>query len=460
MDAVIILAIIVCTIIITIPLWIPKPAPQVNLRILTFEDVTIEVVIEDPFLESAFAQDHNIVDIEWINFGAEMGESRIGSGDIDLVMVPFEAISPYAEFGYLKHISRNVTIGLNETIAGVPVRGYDGQQTIWCTYSFSITIFELLVNETMLQENGLSVPTTIDDLASPEYARNGPNSSLIGYGFADRFSEGHEFQHFLTKERGWEEGIELLTTIYANSRTYEDTNDAELALEEGEIAITMSTFTGNPHHPLPVGLVRTHLENQVAIVRYVVAIDNATQHPEESEAFVEYLLSPECQSDLLHYAGSSMPIRREAFDINPTSSDYSIYSEFNWTARTEGIGLDSLLDIEDFALWYYLNSTTFANRGNLTNCWENLSESYDNGSITQNQFENFRERMGELLTITDPLTNESETFTEEYAIGIALELYMLDYVQELCRRWRVAASLKYEQILFDLSALLMHSSDF
>ncbi|MFW9769689.1 MAG: extracellular solute-binding protein [Candidatus Thorarchaeota archaeon] len=454
MDALIIVAIIVCSTIITIPLWIPRPPPEVTLRILTFLDIDSQILFEEPFLSSAFADDHNIVDIEWIGFNSDIGQFMIGSGNLDLVMVPSEVIENYAELGYLKHIDRNVTIGLNETIAGVPLKGYDGLHAIWCTYGFYIAIYELLVNTTMLQEYGLSVPTTIEDLASPQYAPNGPNSSLIGYGFVDRLSEEHEFQHLLTKQMGWEEGIKMLTTIYANSRVYEDMSEAELALEGGEIAITMSTFTGNPHEPLPFGIVRTHLEDQVAIIRDAVGIDNATQHPEESEGFVKYLLSPECQSNILHYAGSQMPIRREAFEINPTISDYSIYSEFNWTARSEGMGIESLLDIEDLALWYYLNSTAFASRRNLTICWENLYESFNNGSITQTQFENFRDGMGELLNITDPLTNDSETFTEEYAVRIALDLYIVDYEQELSRRWRLAANLRYDQILFELSALL------
>jgi ABC-type Fe3+ transport system substrate-binding protein len=450
-DTLLIVAVIACASIIALPFVIPRPPPEVTLRILSRDDVVIQNVIEESFLSSTYAEMYNIVDIRWVSFDSGVS---IGGGYSDLLMVPVETASAYNPLGFWKHLNSSVVLGVNETIAGVPMKGYHGGHIVWCTYSFYIIIFELLVNTTLLQDHGLTVPETVDDLLSHQFNVNGANSSLIGFDIPEPAFDDHLFQHHLTKSLGWESGIQKLTALYANSKAYERQGDAEEALRNGEIAVTLSTFTGQAHDPLPATLSRTHLENQVSIVPDVVCIDNETEHPRESEAFVEYLLSPECQSIILHDAGSRMPIRREAFDILPALIDDSIYSEFNWTARTNGPGVDSMLDVEDFALWYYMNSTAFSARSNLTNCWENVYEAFDNGSITLNQFEYFKNRMGESLTIIDPITLNNETFTEYYASGMMDDLFWIYYEQEVSLRWKVAANQRYHIILEELSLLL------
>jgi ABC-type Fe3+ transport system substrate-binding protein len=456
-DVLLVCAIIVSASIIIIPYILPRPFPEppvVTLHILTQDSVMIQTAIEEWFLNSTLAQQHNIVDIEWTSLPSSMWNDRIGSGSFDLVMGSIDQVSQFGNRGLLRRINQSGILGVNETIAGVNMRGYNGaQQTIWNCYGLYVTIFELLVNETLLQENGLPVPSTVDDLLSPQYHLE-EDSSLIGMDIPGHLSIGHQFQHLMTRSLGWEIGVQKLTALYANSRFYESVGDAEEAVRNGEIAIALTTFTGRPHDLLLPSLHRVHLENQVVVVPEVVGIDISTQQHIESEAFIEYLLSPECQSIMLQASGTRMPIRRDAFDVNPGIVDESVYAEFNWTVSTNGSGVSDLLTFGDFALWLYMSSTTFSTRSNLTNCWVNIYEAYENGSIDHEQFVEFRERLGESLTIIDPVSLTNRTFSAEYAFYVVDYYSLEDSRRELQRRWKIAANQRYEMILSELSALM------
>ncbi len=68
------------------------------------------------------------------------------------------------------------------------------------------------------------------------------------------------------------------------------------ALLDGEIAITMTMFYGQIRNSLPPTISRTHLENMVVVDPNLIAVTNGTQHQYQSEAFVDYILSPEGQA--------------------------------------------------------------------------------------------------------------------------------------------------------------------
>jgi hypothetical protein len=66
----------------------------------------------------------------------------------------------------------------------------------------------------------------------------------------------------------------------------------------------------------------------------------------------------------------------------------------------------------------------------------------------------FREMLGDPLTIEDPETHLDERFTEQYANSIFINLYSLDYEMEVSSRWKFAANQRYDLIISLLSALL------
>lgn len=449
-DVLLICAIIVASSIIIIPFLIPKPLPETTLRILTRYDAALHSEIEESFLSSSYAEDNNIVDIEWVTYDLSFWGTLARSGDVDLVIADLLALSELERTGSLKPMTSFMVSQVIESIAGVSIKKYTAGIPVWCGFAIRVKIFELLVNETLLQEYGLSVPEAVEDLLLPDYYPGVTNTSLIGLDMPEALSMGHQFQHIITKSLGWEQGIQDLTLLYANSQLYWNEGDALEALLDGEIAITLTMTDGQTQESHPLTISRTHLENMVVVEPYLVAVANGTQHQSQSEAFIDYLLSPEGQSIWLVNEYGLLPVRREAFDAVEGEVDDSIYAEFNWTVRAGGPGVSNYISSEDLALRIYMNSTTFSARDNLTNSWMNIAKAYENGTINQVQFNQFKQMLGEPLTISDPITNVSERFTEEYALRIMPELSNV----EVTHLWIVAANQRYQMILDELSALM------
>jgi ABC-type Fe3+ transport system substrate-binding protein len=453
-DVLLVCAIIVSAAIIIVPYILPRPLPEITLHVLTDYDSLITYEMEDAFLTSSYAEDNNIVDIEWVINVRSPWDTLVGSGSIDLIMGPWAIIDDFGPTGLLRPISESILSGVNESIAGVPMKGYSAFQPIWCSYAIRITIFELLANETLLQEYGLTIPETLEDLLSPHYYLDEFNSSLIGMDLPESFSVGYEFRNFITKALGWNNGIQNLTCLYANSQLYYYEGAAFEALLEGEIGITLTMFDGQSWDPLPSTISRTHLENMLVVNPKVVAIANATQNASHSEAFIDYLLSLEGQSMLLVDDSSLLPVSREAFDVLESEVDESIYTEFNWAIRSEGFGVSESYSIEDNTLGVYLDSTALLIHSNLTNSWRNIARAYENGSINEIQFNYFKELLGKPLTIVDPISHVNESFTQDYARRIFPDLYNVDYAIEVTYLWTVAANQRYELVIDELSALI------
>ena len=454
-DVLLVCAIIVSASIIIVPYILPRPLPEITLRVLTQYDSSITDVMENSFLTSSYAEDNNIVDIEWVTQLSSMWRILIESGPIDLIMGPWEIIDEFGQTGLLRPISESILSGINESIAGVPMKGYSASQPIWCSYAISIRIFELLANETHLQEYGLSIPETVEDMLSPRYSPTDLNSSLIGMDWPVSFSvENYEFRNFITKAFGWNNGIQNLTNLYANSQLYQHAGEALEALLEGEIGITLTMFDGQSWESLPSTISRTHLENMVFVNPNVVAVDNETQNASHSEAFIDYLLSPEGQSIWLVDDYGLLPVSREVFDVPEAEYNESIYEEFNWTISTEGFGVSDSYSQEDDVLGVYMEFTTKLTHSTLTKSWRNIFRAYENGSVNEIQFNYFREMLGMPLTIVDPISHVNEIFTREYAQRIFIHLYNVDYAIEVTYLWMVAANQRYEMILSELSALM------
>ncbi len=453
-NALLVCAIIVSASIIVMPYLIPRPPPEVTLHILARHDVSILNEIEASFLASSYAEDNNVVDIEWATIDTSMWNILVRSGSIDLVMGPSRTVSSFGEHGQLEPMPFHITSGINETIAGVPMKAYEEHQPIWCSYAMFISAFDILVNETMLELHGLTVPESVEDLLSPSFCPNGANLSLIGLDFPDYGSDLHDFQFLLTKSLGWSDALQNLTVIYANSRFYKEEGDSIDAILNGEIAITLiATFGQAQYQPHPT-ISQRHLQDQFVVNLDSVGIVNETSHLTESGAFVEFLLSPTGQSIWLMEDSLSLPVRREAFDVIQDVVDSSVLEEFNWICRSNVLTWSDVGTGPDFALLFYMNATTISARLSLVNCWENIYNAFGNASILQEQFESFREMLGEPLTIEDPETHLNVTFTEEFAIERVSSMYSFAYRTEVSYLWMVAANQRYELILSSLSALM------
>ena len=82
-NAFLVCAIIISASIIVMPYLIPRPPPEVTLHILARHDVSILNEIEASFLASSFAEDNNVVDIEWATVDTSIWNILVRSGSID-----------------------------------------------------------------------------------------------------------------------------------------------------------------------------------------------------------------------------------------------------------------------------------------------------------------------------------------------------------------------------------------
>jgi ABC-type Fe3+ transport system substrate-binding protein len=454
-DALFFVGIILSASIIIIPHLLPEPPtppPEITLNILSVFDVTILSQIESSFLDSPYAEDHNIVNIDWVGVDTTVWDILIRESSNDLVLGPWDIIDSLGQAGFLHPIADLTHITVNESIAGVALKGHSENQTVWCSVATRNTIFELLVNDTLLSEYGLEIPETFEELLYPTFYPEELGFSLIGLDDPSTGLVEYQLQNFLTKAYSWADGIQNLTLLFANSMLYSHEGDALEALFEGDTGIAMTVFNAQDLDPLPETVQRTHLQNMVIVNPTAVAISNESKHVSQSDAFIEFLLSPDGQKIWLEQS-NLFPVRREAFEMMGEEIDDRIFSEFNWTSRTTGFGVSMTYTDESTALGVYMDSTAIVPYSNLTHCWRSIVDAYNNGSIDELQLRNFATELGEPLTFLSPISGENETFTREYAIEIQYTLYGEPYAETIIQLWRETANLRYERILNELSTL-------
>ena len=453
-DALLLIVIIVAAAIIIVPYILPRPRPNITLRILTRYNASLTDEIERAFLASSYAEENNIVGIEWLGPDTNMWGLYARAGEADLILCDYLAITGLENSNALRPITSTSLSYVSETFAGVYMKHYTLGLPTWCCFAFRPTIFDLLVNESSLQSFGLAIPETIDDLLSPSYWPDERNTSLIGLDIPSTMSTEHQFEHMLTKKVGWELGIQDLTLLFANSRFFDASRSALTGILSGEVAITLTTSDARKSASLPPTISYVHLENMVGVQRNIIAVTNGTQQSTSAESFVDFMLSPKGQSLWFNIDAGLLPVLREAFQASGIEIDSNTYEEFNWTFRAQGPGVSDIISDEDFALRYYLNSTACSTWNNLTLVWKNLGEALENGSISHTQFTQFGELLSAPVEITDPLSHLNESFTESYALRIQENSYTSGYLIEVIRLWRTAANQRYEAILSMLSALL------
>ncbi len=452
-DALLVIGIIVSASIIIVPYLLPRLFPETTLRILARYDISILNEIEQSFLSSTYAEESNIIDIEWESIDASLWDYYARSGEIDLILGDLPLLDWLDKTYSLRPITSAAIDGVTPTISGVSMKRYSDMLPIWCAYAIRVTTFELFINEALLQTYNLSIPETVEDLASSDFCPSGTNEPLIGLVVPEQLSIDHQFQHVVTKKLGWMNGLQNLTLIYANSRFYEDDEDAVNALLNYETAIALTIFDGQAYETPLSPFRRCHLQNMIVVQPELIAIADGTRQQSQSEVFIDYLLSPEGQSLWTYYESDRLPVRREAFEYGG-GFNMNKYEEFNWTMRSGGPGVSEWLSSESFALWYYFNSTVFSSLNNLTLTWKNVVNARMNNSIDFIQFKQLRECLGEPLTIIDPISHLNESFTNSYALSILDELYNVDFLVEVIRLWRVAANQRYEMVLNMLSAII------
>nr|MBC8224725.1 hypothetical protein [Candidatus Bathyarchaeota archaeon] len=89
--------------------------------------------------------------------------------------------------------------------------------------------------------------------------------------------------------------------------------------------------------------------------------------------------------------------------------------------------------------------------------WEDLTLAKSDGDITQAQFKELVNQLSDplLFEFTDPATDQTVTFTEEFAISINERLRTdSEYKTEMVTAWIEAAEARYDSVRAQVAALV------
>lgn len=199
----------------------------------------------------------------------------------------------------------------------------------------SIVVVGLLVNDDRLNDKGLKMPETWDDLADPVYKdelmASNPNTSGTAYTTVSGILQ------MMGEEKGWE----FLDKMYANIPFLEKSGSApaKKALA-GEYAIGI---VPDPHISLlrnpDVPLTPIFPKDGVLAWPSPVAIVNGAKHPNNTKIFVDWCLSPEGQKILMKASPRVPTTDVETIEGVPSVSDLSLiaYDHLKWGAERERI---------------------------------------------------------------------------------------------------------------------------
>jgi hypothetical protein len=148
-----------------------------------------------------------------------------------------------AAAGYILPITNTTMLGiindaLPDLIAGAEMKSYDdNDDMLWAANA--ISSFGFTVNHNELESRGLPMPTTWEDLASPEFftSVSQPN---IGLGNAPDTTSNTRIYQIILQKFGWERGWQVIYDMAANGRIYGGSIETRASVINGETAVAMT----------------------------------------------------------------------------------------------------------------------------------------------------------------------------------------------------------------------------
>ena len=194
-----------------------------TIRVITRHGADIMLVAEDLFLESDFAVENNVVNIEWLPIADSLWIETISrSGDVDVAWGGgpdlFDII---LDAGLLAPLEGenidSILAGIPEDIGGSETRRVVDGDIYWA--GAAISSFGFTINTELLDYYDLPEPATWNDLASSTYAAYLP-TTLVGTADATTSTSNTRIFQIILQIYGWEDGWNLLARMGANSQPY------------------------------------------------------------------------------------------------------------------------------------------------------------------------------------------------------------------------------------------------
>ncbi|MFX1563923.1 MAG: ABC transporter substrate-binding protein [Promethearchaeota archaeon] len=446
-----ILAFIIIDSALIVWVFIPKALPEAPgkvLKVLTRHDFSIKFYMEQAFLNSSQAKEHNISDINWITTSAESWPTdiQIYSPDIIFGGGPQTFNNLYNK-GFLVKLNSNRMLAalerVNDTIGGANMKRFDDDgDVVWCASAFST--FGFTINKAWLSSHGLPFPTHWENLTSAEYGQFLPITPTISMRNSVGSTSCTRIYEIIIQKFGWVKGWEILTRMVGNSGNL--TTSIELALlpvknNNTGVAVSIDFYgytamlsNPNTEYRIPV--------NGSVINGDPIAICGTTSDQDAAEAFIDWVLSDDGQKQWLREEINRLPVLESAFQTGIGYNLEFLYEIYNETLANTYITFNVSLALSyELSLMYYFDAVLNDAQADLRHCWNKLVQAYLNMAISQAEFESFAAQLGA------PLTWDSTTFTETYAISINSQLDSNpSFLTTIRNTWTDAAISRYNSL--------------
>jgi ABC-type Fe3+ transport system substrate-binding protein len=436
-----------------------EPGGPVTLKILTRHDVAIHNVFEPAFLNTQYAKDHNIVNIDWLTPDSSFWDDLIRQNGADICWGGGPTIfDQLMRDDYLRPLTstlmQTVAARVPDELAGADMKRYDGGDLMWI--AAAISSFGFTVDHDFMDTHSLPIPTNWTDLAKPIYGSLLPTIPTIGIGNAPDTTSNTRIYEIMTQGLGWNEGWINMARIAGSSNIYGGSVDVQLAVRTGEVGIGMTIdFYGFQNQKLNPSNEYILPEDQTIINGDPIAIPSTSPHPNHAEAFLDFVLSVEGQLLWLDESILRMPVLEEVF-WDPRASDATaLYESFNKTTATTGIDFNDSLSLETNTAFIFYHEAVFKNsHTELIQCWTEMLDLYDAAIINEAELDSYAALMGTPVSVLDAKTSVLEQFTLAYAQQINHDMiYDSAYASQMKTRWTNAAKSQYISVYNTLHAL-------
>ncbi len=438
------------------------PGEGKTIRVVTRHGADIMLVAEDLFLKSDYAIENNIVNIEWLPIADSLWIETIArSGDIDVawgggpdlfdIILDADLLAPLEG----EDIDA-ILAGIPEDIGGSETRRVVGGDVYWA--GAAISSFGFTINTQLLDYYDLPEPATWEDLGSATYAAYLP-TTLVGTADATTSTSNTRIFQIILQIYGWRDGWDQLIRMGANSKIFDQSGNVRDAVINKEIAIgTTIDFYGYTAQWLNPEFCKYIFPADGTIVNAdPIALLTTSQQPDLALGFIEWVLSPEGQKVWLDGNINRMPVNEAVFDTPEGKQRADLEEVFQKTKEALTIQFDSAEGASYYSsIRSYHRAVIVLPQIKLEQVWEDLTLALEEGSITQEQFDDLALRLGDPdeIEFTDPTTGETETFTMEYAQSInSLIEEDVEYKQEMVDAWTVAALDHYDELAAELDSI-------
>ena len=423
----------------------PVASPDAStLTIVTRHDTTIQAAFRTAFLNTPRAIELGITELDFRQATTDDGWKRLledPAKSIDLAWGGGPALfNTMNNWGLLKPIDNSTLIDyINANVpdiiagAGMKLNNTSGE-LIWVANA--ISSFGFTVNLDFLDQHGLPVPSTWEELASPTYYID-PSVKAISMGDPPLTTSNTRIYQIILQAFGWEEGWSLMTRMGANSGIYPGSVDTRAAVVSGEVGIAMTIdFYGviaGRENPRTEYIIP---EGQSIVNGDPIALGANVDDQEEAEAFLEYLFSAEGQSVWLTEGLDRLPVMEEAFWTPFGQTKDPLYALYNTTLANVGIDFNDTeaTDLLDVHIYYFHNTIT-EKHNLLRQTWGEMVTQLRDEEINETYFNELVEDLGKVnMTYA-----EAFTINEEF---ISDPLVAAEYES----RWRNFAGTKYNAI--------------